>query len=145
MSKKHFSLAIKQEVYDRAAGRCEYCKCPHFFSTEPYTIEHIYPKSKGGSDELDNLAFSCFGCNLYKATKTLILDELSMQMWPVFNPRIMSWQEHFVWDVSFTEILGLTAIGRATIEALRLNRKQVVNLRFALIAIGEHPPEIVKH
>ena len=54
----------------------------------------------------------------------------------------MQWDEHFIWDESLTGMLGKTAIGRATIEALKLNRLPIKNLRRALIAIGEHPPII---
>lgn len=36
--------------------------------------------------------------------------------------------------------IGLTPIGRATVETLRLNRTGVVNLRQLLIATGQHPP-----
>lgn len=38
------------------------------------------------------------------------------------------------------QIIGLTPTGRATVEALRLNRPEVVNLRRLLFAHGEHPP-----
>ena len=38
-------------------------------------------------------------------------------------------------------ISGCTAIGRATIEALHLNRPELLNLRRALSAIGGHPPQ----
>lgn len=54
----------------------------------------------------------------------------------------MDWQEHFIWDDSLTALIGKTAIGRVTIDALKLNRKPLKNLRRALIAIGEHPPFI---
>jgi hypothetical protein len=37
-------------------------------------------------------------------------------------------------------IIGRTAVGRATIAALHLNREGVVELRKALIVVGEHPP-----
>jgi hypothetical protein len=37
-------------------------------------------------------------------------------------------------------IIGLTPIGRTTVEALQLNREGVVNLRRVLYAMGEHPP-----
>jgi hypothetical protein len=57
------------------------------------------------------------------------------------SPRTMLWKEHFIWDESLTSLIGQTAIGRATIEALKLNRRPVKNLRRALIAIGEHPPD----
>jgi len=32
-------------------------------------------------------------------------------------------------------------MGRATVEALQLNRTGLVNLRKALVQYGEHPPE----
>jgi hypothetical protein len=33
----------------------------------------------------------------------------------------------------------LTDIGRTTVEALRLNRQGVINMRRALIRVGAHP------
>ncbi len=61
----------------------------------------------------------------------------------LFHPRTQRWQEHFTWDERFELIIGLTATGRATVEALKLNRTEVVNLRRLLYAAGEHPlPEI---
>ncbi len=51
-----------------------------------------------------------------------------------------AWSDHFAWNYDFTLVIGLTATGRATVEALRLNRPGVVNLRRALLAIAEHPP-----
>jgi len=50
--------------------------------------------------------------------------------------------DHFCWDTSLLEIVGLTPTGRATVEALKLNRKEVCNLRAILFLIGEHPPII---
>lgn len=37
-------------------------------------------------------------------------------------------------------MLGRTPIGRATVEALHLNRPELVNLRRLLRDVGEHPP-----
>lgn len=34
-----------------------------------------------------------------------------------------------------------TLIGRATVDALCLNRQALVNLRRVLVAAGEHPPQ----
>jgi hypothetical protein len=93
-------------------------------------------------DNLDNLAYACIGCNIYKSDKTEFIDVVSQTLAPLYNPRIMSWNNHFIWDESLTVMIGKTAIGRATIDALKLNRLPVKNLRRALIAIGEHPPAI---
>jgi hypothetical protein len=46
----------------------------------------------------------------------------------------------FGWSDDFTLIVGLTPIGRATVEALQLNREGLVNLRQVLYAMGIHPP-----
>jgi hypothetical protein len=39
-------------------------------------------------------------------------------------------------------IIGLTATGRAIVEALHLNRSELLNLRRMLRAVGEHPPAL---
>jgi len=38
-------------------------------------------------------------------------------------------------------IVGRTATGRATVDALHLNRPELINLRHILYRLGEHPPE----
>jgi 5-methylcytosine-specific restriction endonuclease McrA len=53
----------KALVVNRAKGCCEYCKSPADFSTELFSIEHILPISLNGTNEIDNLAFACIGCN----------------------------------------------------------------------------------
>lgn len=141
MAKSYISLSIKQAIFARAQGYCEYCKSPADFTTEPFSIEHIQPLSKNGSNDFLNLALACLGCNIYKSDKTTFIDPVSLQISTLFNPRTMTWKEHFIWDETFTLMVGKTAIGRATIEALHLNRRPLKNLRRALIAIEEHPPK----
>ena len=51
------------------------------------------------------------------------------------------WSAGQVWSNDFTHVIGLTPTGRATIEVLQLNRSGLVNLRRALYALGEHPPQ----
>jgi hypothetical protein len=103
-------------------------------------LEHIIPRSRGGVSTADNLAFSCQGCNNHKYTKTDGPDPLSNEVVPLFHPRRQRWRDHFAWNDDTTLVIGLTPTGRATMAALHLNRSQVVNLRRALYAIGEHPP-----
>lgn len=140
MAKSSIPLSIKRIVISRANGYCEYCKSPADFTTEPFSIEHIMPRAKAGSNDEANLAYACIGCNVYKSDLTEFLDVVSHQLVPLFNPRMMNWYEHFVWDELFTSLVGQTAVGRVTIQALKLNRKPLKNLRRALLAIGEHPP-----
>jgi len=37
----------------------------------PLQIEHIHPKSKGGSNRISNLCLACEKCNLKKGTKDI--------------------------------------------------------------------------
>jgi hypothetical protein len=59
----------------------------------------------------------------------------------LYNPRQHQWREHFTWNADFTQMVGLTPTGRATIARLGLNRPNVINLRRLLVAFQEHPPE----
>ena len=60
---------LKEFVYERAFGFCEYCKSPANISSQPFVTDHIIPKSKGGEATVENLALSCQGCNGYKHNK----------------------------------------------------------------------------
>jgi hypothetical protein len=145
MPKSQFSVRIKRIVRQRARGCCEYCLSQERFATHDFSIEHIIPASKQGSDSLDNLALSCQGCNNFKYNKIEATDPVSGIKCPLFHPRNQSWEEHFSWDESYVQMVGKTPVGRATIEALRLNREKLVNLRRALFLLKEHPPGDVWH
>ena len=110
------------------------------FGTQPFEADHIAPHSHGGPSSEENLAFSC-GCNRYKGQKTRGPDPMSGRIVALFNPRRQRWSRHFSWSDDFLHVVGRTAAGRATVEALHLNRLELVNLRRALLAIGEHPPD----
>lgn len=143
MADSGLTAVIRRHVIERAAGCCEYCRSQSDFATQPFSIEHIFPRSRGGGNEPDNLALACQGCNAHKYTKTEGLDTLTRTPAPLFHPRQQNWEDHFAWNETFTYIIGLTPTGRATVMALKMNRKQLVNLRRALFAIGEHPPAIL--
>ena len=102
-------------------------------------MEHIIPRSKGGNTRLANLALSCPACNGHKYNKIEGTDPLNGQRVRLFNPRTQGWSEHFVWSNDFTLIIGLTPIGRATVETLRMNQQKMVNLRRLLVLAGLHP------
>lgn len=131
---------IRSAVAARAGRCCEYCRSQERFAVQPFSVEHIEPRSRSGSDEDDNLAFACQGCNNHKYTRTTAIDPASGLEVPLFHPRRNRWAEHFAWCDDCSEMLGTTAIGRATVVALRLNRPGVVNLRSVLFSIGLHPP-----
>jgi hypothetical protein len=56
-------------VFKKNDGKCFYCNDQLEIDAE-WHIEHKQPKSKGGSNELENLVPSCKYCNLKKHNKT---------------------------------------------------------------------------
>lgn len=127
-------------IRQRANFLCEYCHASEKWQYVPFTIEHIIPLAKNGTDSLDNLALACFHCNRKKSDRTTAIDEMSGAEVPLFNPRKESWQTHFIWSADGLFIIGLTPIGKATVTALALNRQRVINIRSADQAVGRHPP-----
>lgn len=141
MSRRKISTTEKEFIIQRAKRSCEYCRSLLDFSPEYFEIEHIIPVSKDGTNELENLALSCGGCNIRKSNHTQAVDEITNTTVNLYNPRTDAWEEHFQWSQEFSLIQGLTPAGRATIALLGLNRPGLVNLRMALSLYGVHPPE----
>jgi hypothetical protein len=144
MSKSRLTQQQRQLVNQRSGGCCEYCISQALFSPDPLSIEHIIPRSRGGTHELDNLAVSCQGCNNLKYNHTEAIDPITGELALLYHPRQHRWSEHFAWSIDSTQMLGLTPTGRATIERLQLNREGVMNLRQLLGSIGKHPPDFYK-
>ena len=140
MSEPESIAGLKRQVAERAAGYCEYCRSQSRFAVQPFSVEHIEPRSGGGKTNAENLALSCQGCNNHKYNKTVGTDPATGEAAPLFHPRKKRWRDHFAWSEDGTQVLGLTPTGRATVVTLRLNREGVVNLRRVLFAAGEHPP-----
>ena len=131
---------MKREVFERAKGVCEYCKSQAAYSPASFAVDHIIPKSKGGATILENLAFACPDCNGLKYTKTFARDPQSGRRVRLYNSRRQKWSRHFEWSNDFTLMMGRTRYGRATIDALKLNRPALIRLRRILYQHGAHPP-----
>ena len=133
-------ITARQRVSARAGDRCEYCKYPASLTSGAFQVDHIIPISSGGADDLSNVCWACGSCNNHKNTAITNTDPQTSDIVPLFNPRRDLWSDHFAWDTADdTRMIGRTAIGRATVERLRLNHDGVVNLRGVLKLLGRHP------
>jgi hypothetical protein len=141
MRKRYYTTQERQIIRERAFERCEYCQCPEDFASQPFQIEHIVPVSLNGESVLENLAYSCGGCNGHKYNKIEAPDPADNKLAPLYNPRRDAWIDHFGWNEDYSLVIGLTPTGRATVEALNLNRRGVTNIRQMLRNAGKHPPE----
>lgn len=127
-------------VAQRAKFCCEYCCSQEKYSPDYFSVEHIMPKVRNGSDSVENLAYACLACNSHKYTHIEVLDPISGLLTPLYHPRNDTWETHFSWSEGYSFLTGLTPKGRATIEKLHLNRASLINLRLVLAAFGKHPP-----
>ena len=80
----------------------------------------------GGTDQLDNLALACIDCNLHKGSNVAGYDPETKQLTELFHPRRHRWTDHFKWQGVL--ISGTTAIGRTTVEVLRMNIEERMQL-----------------
>ncbi len=138
--RRKISPEIQCLVRQRANRLCEYCHTSEQWQYVRFTVDHVIPLAQGGSDDPDNLALACFHCNRKKADKLTALDPDSEEEVPLFNPRRDAWSEHFIWSSDGLFIMGLTPTGRASVDALELNRERVINIRAADRIVGRHPP-----
>jgi hypothetical protein len=134
------SKSLRQQVINEAGYRCEYCRTSSRLIGMPLVMDHILPSSLGGSDERENLAACCYRCNEFKGAKITANDPVTNESISLFNPRLQRWLDHFQWANGGTHIIGITAIGRATVLALRLNNEDVVQARAIWISLSWHPP-----
>jgi len=126
---------LRHLVAKRAVYQCEYCHYPEEFSPSSFEIEHIKPQSAGGLTILDNLALACSHCNAHKATRQKGTDPLTRARGLLFNPRSDDRSIHFVLNRSAGEIEGITAVGRAIIDVLKINAEQPTRARRNLIRL----------
>ncbi len=128
------SKELRQIVRGRSGIRCEYCRKPDAISAQPFHVDHIISLKHNGSNELDNLAWACFQCNVCKGTDIAGIDPSSSDVVGLFNPRRHIWEDHF--DVQDAEIVGKTPSGRITVRLLQMNHPDQVEARRFLIKSG---------
>ena len=120
--KSTLSPIILRKLLIRADYRCEYCKCK--LNNQTCQIDHIIPTSRYGDDSTSNFAITCSRCNINKSNKIEYADPYTWSNFPLFNPRKMTWNNHF--HFTNNEIAGRTNIGRATSSLLFRDTPQYI-------------------
>lgn len=140
MTPTQIPRALRRLVRARAQSRCEYCQTSEWLSGLQCEIDHIVPRAKEGPTTDDNLCLACASCSGHKGIITHTVDPESGEQVPLFNPRQQPWHEHFAWSEDGTTITGLTASGRVTAVALKLNHTLIVVARSIWVSVSVHPP-----
>jgi 5-methylcytosine-specific restriction endonuclease McrA len=61
-----FGYHLREYLLEKWQRKCAYCGNKEI----PLQVEHILPKSRGGSDRASNLTLACEPCNVHKGTQT---------------------------------------------------------------------------
>ena len=125
---------LRRAIYERAAGRCEYCLLPESAALHRHEPDHIVPVQHDGGTVSHNLALACFRCNRFKGPNVGSYDPDTGSLVAFFNPRIHVWLEHFRFDGA--EIVPLTPEARVTVKIFRLNAPDRITERRALMEAG---------
>lgn len=56
----------RRNLFQRDGHRCQYCG----FSGDRLSIDHVLPRSRGGSDSWENVTTACLPCNVRKGNRT---------------------------------------------------------------------------
>lgn len=93
----------------------------------------------GGETSLSNLVLACYRCNEFKNNRIQAIDAETFMTVALFNPLREAWRDHFEWSENGLRIIGKSAAGRATVDALRMNNTWLVEARELWIIAGVHP------
>ncbi|MGF1516178.1 MAG: HNH endonuclease [Nodosilinea sp.] len=130
----YIPIALRQAVYARAKGCCEYCLIPENFALASHEIDHIIAEKHGGKTTDENLALSCTICNKHKGSDIASIGPDSQAIVRLYHPRQDNWSDHF--DLQSATIVGLTSVGSVTVRLLRLNRRDRIQERQLLMTAG---------
>ena len=134
----YIPAALRQLVFERAAGRCEYCRFPQDASFLTFEIDHIISEKHGGATAAENLALACVFCNSFKGTDLGSLDPATGRLTAFFNPRTHAWDDHFRVEED-GNLQPHTPESRVTVAILRMNDPERVLERQLLLQIGLYP------
>jgi len=84
---------LRERLWNETSGHCAYCGHP--VSLEEMEVDHIVPKSMGGSNGFNNLVCTCHHCNAEKGPDLLeeYLMDWSEKRLRRYHNRIETWLE----------------------------------------------------
>jgi len=140
MNRRRIPAELAERIRSDARHRCGYCLVGEHLVGMLMEFEHLTPLSALGETVEENLWLSCRNCNGYKQARIEAVDPETNQAVRLFNPRRQIWDEHFRWSEDRVTVIGLTPMGRATVEALKMNNPRIVASRRLWVSAGWWPP-----
>lgn len=104
----------RRNIYKRDRFTCQYCGAQP--GTEELTVDHVLPRSRGGTSTWENCVLACWECNARKADRTPAEARMPLAKTPVrpawkplyarHDVRIASWSKFLseaYWSVELEE------------------------------------------
>jgi hypothetical protein len=127
---------LREHVFVRARGCCEYCLINQADSWSSHEVDHIRAVKHGGRTVIGNLALACYYCNRHKGSDLGSLSD-DGAFYRFFNPRRDRWDDHF--EIRGARIESLTQTGEVTARILQFNAAKAVTEREGLQRQGRYP------
>lgn len=86
-------MLSRQNIFKRDGNHCQYCG-----ATSHLTLDHVYPKSRGGKTSWDNLVTACKNCNAKKGDLTPEEAKMPLKMKP-YKPSFIMFLRDFSGNV----------------------------------------------
>lgn len=102
--------------------RCGYCGVSEEYTGAELEIDHYRPRSRGGSNEQENLVYCCPKCNEYKGSYWHFLDPPYIRL---LHPQQDDFCIHLR-EEDNGELVGKTKEGSFLIQRLHLNRPALI-------------------
>ncbi|MEB3342651.1 HNH endonuclease [Okeania sp.] len=94
----YISQTLRLQIAESDRHSCCYCLTSEINSGIRMTYDHIYPLSKGGETNFENVCLACQSCNEFKGNTIECIDPLTGEKVSLFNPRQQEWSHHFKWS-----------------------------------------------
>ncbi|HYG78369.1 MAG TPA: HNH endonuclease [Planctomycetota bacterium] len=66
----------RRNIFERDENTCQYCKKK--FDRSELTLDHVIPRSRGGTSTWQNIVLACIKCNMRKGDR--LLSEINMKL-----------------------------------------------------------------
>jgi len=113
---------MRERARERFASRCGYCGVHEDAVGSTLTVDHHCPRSRGGTDDSENLVYACPRCNEHKGSYWHEADPPHVRL---LHPGRDDLTLH-VHQADDGRLVGATLEGQFFIERLRLNRAPLV-------------------